>query len=104
MGSGCRPGQPRRPVTAKSTRSQTTSDCVVVTHPFHPLSGQRLEVTSRERRGGVACLRCLAGPMGSVVVPVAWTDRAEPPAVTRLTYEGLVDLARAVTALQRLAH
>ena len=49
-------------------------------------------------------MRCLAGPMGSVVVPVAWTDRAEPPAVTRLTYEGLVDLARAVTALQRLAH
>jgi hypothetical protein len=74
---------------------------VVVTHPFHPLDGQHLEVLSRERRGGVPYLHCLGGPMGNVMIPAAWTDQAQPPAATRLTYEMVVEVAQAVAALRR---
>ena len=33
------------------------SDSVLVTHPFHPLAGQRLEVLGRTRRGAVWFVR-----------------------------------------------
>jgi hypothetical protein len=75
------------------------SDFVVVTHVFHPLVGQRLEVLGRARRGGVPHLRCVGGH-GMVTLPVGWTDRSDPPVRTRLTYELLVELAGAVAAIR----
>jgi hypothetical protein len=72
----------------------------VITHPFHPLAGQPVEVVGRERRGGRACFRCLGGPLGTIVVPAEWTDRAEPVAGSRLTYEVLVELAAAAAAIR----
>jgi hypothetical protein len=72
---------------------------VVITHRFHPMFGDRLAVLGGERRGGRACLRCAGGPLGSMVVPVAWTDQAPPAASTPLTYEVLVGLAAAVRAM-----
>ncbi|MDQ6616427.1 MAG: Y4bD/Y4pK family protein [Actinomycetota bacterium] len=72
----------------------------MVTHPFHPLNGQRLEVLGRERRGGKPCLRCVGGPLGVVVVPAAWTDQCGGPAACRLTYEVLAELAAAVAAVR----
>ena len=73
---------------------------MLVTHPFHPLAGQRLEVLGGTRRGGVGFLRCAGGSLGAVTLPVAWTDRAERPARTRLTYEAMVELAVAVAAIR----
>ncbi len=35
-----------------------------------------------------------------VTLPVGWTDRSDPPARTRLTYELLVELAGAVAAIR----
>jgi hypothetical protein len=75
------------------------SDSVLVTHPFHPLTGQRLEVLGRTRRGGAEFFRCAGGALGAVTVPVWWTDRAERPAGPRLTYEVLVELAAVVGAM-----
>jgi hypothetical protein len=73
---------------------------VVITHPFHPLSGQRLEVEGEQRPNGVLQYRC-AGPCGTAVVPLEWTDRHVPEGDTRLSYERLADLARVVTAIGR---
>ena len=73
---------------------------MLVTHPFHPLTGQRLEVLGRTRRGGTGFLRCAGGPLGAVTIPAGWTDQAERPAGTRLTYEALAGLAAAVAAIR----
>jgi uncharacterized protein DUF5372 len=73
---------------------------VLVTHPFHPLAGQRVEVLARARRGGMAYLRCAGGPLGPVTIPAGWTDQAERSAGTRLTYEALAGLAAAIAAIR----
>ena len=54
-----------------------------------------------ERRlaGGVG-LSCEGGPLGTLMVPVGWTDRGAASAATPLTYEVLVELAEVVSALQ----
>ena len=73
---------------------------MLVTHPFHPLVSQRVEVLARTRRGGMAYLRCAGGPLGVVTIPAGWTDQAERPAGTRLTYEALAGLAAAAAAIR----
>ena len=65
---------------------------VVVTHPFHPLKGQRLEVLFAKRRNGRAVFVCAGGVYGSITLPEAWTDRGEPPLARRLSAEGLATL------------
>jgi hypothetical protein len=76
-------------------------DSLVVTHPFHPLSGQRLPIVF-ERRCPVhdRLFVCEAGPARRVTLPVRWTDRT-PDAVFahRLGPEGLAALAEVVSAL-----
>jgi hypothetical protein len=75
---------------------------VVVTHPFHPLSGQRL-VVAFERRCPVhdRLLVCEAGPARRVTLPIAWTDRALNDTLPhRLGMEGLAALAELVAAIQ----
>ena len=42
---------------------------------------------------------CQGGPAGSVMLPVAWTDRGKPAAEHALGYEELVELAALVRAL-----
>ncbi len=73
----------------------------MVIHPFHPLAGQRLQILGRERRGETLCFHCRGGPLGTVMVPLGWTDRADPPVATRLTYEVLAELAAAVAGIRR---
>jgi hypothetical protein len=68
------------------------SGFVVVTHPFHPLNGQRLEVLYVKRRGADTVFVCAGGISGQITVPQPWTDRGEPPLARRLSAEGLAGL------------
>jgi hypothetical protein len=45
-------------------------------------------------------LSCEGGPLGTLMVPVDWTDRGPAGAVTPLTYEAVMDLAEVVSAVQ----
>lgn len=72
----------------------------MITHPFHPLAGERLEVEGQQRPNGKLQYRC-TGPVGTVVVPAEWTDRSPVGGDTRLSYERLAELARLVTAIRR---
>jgi hypothetical protein len=68
------------------------SGSVVVTHPFHPLRGQRLEVLYAKRRGADTVFVCAGGVSGQVTLPQAWTDRGEPPLERRLSAGRLAEL------------
>lgn len=75
-------------------------DSVVITHPHHPLAGQRLQVILERRRPGAELvIVCEGGPAGRVTVPVRWTDRASESFDHRLAVDGLVELAQLVAAL-----
>jgi hypothetical protein len=54
-----------------------------------------------ERRlaGGLA-FSCEGGPLGSVMLPLVWTDRGPAAAMGPLSYEVLVDLAAVVAAVE----
>ncbi len=72
----------------------------MVTHPFHPLAGQRLRVLFERRYKATGLAFCCeGGPAGTVMMPVAWTDRGKPAAPRALGYEELVELAGLVHAL-----
>jgi uncharacterized protein DUF5372 len=70
-----------------------------VTHPFHPLAGQRLRVLFERRLPSGLALSCEGGPLGSVMLPLAWTDRGPAAAEAPLTYEALTELAAVVSAV-----
>jgi hypothetical protein len=72
--SGC----PRKRHSAGS--SSDLSAFVVITHPFHPLRGQRVEVLFSRRRGGQVVLACESAGLGRVTVLESWTDRVASPA------------------------
>ena len=65
---------------------------MIVTHPFHPLNGQRLEVLYVKRRGADTVFVCSGGVSGQVTLPQAWTDRGEPLLARRLSAERLAEL------------
>jgi hypothetical protein len=73
---------------------------VTVTHPFHPLAGQRLRVLFERRLAGGLAFSCEGGPLGSLMLPLAWTDRGPAAATTPLSYEVLVELAAEVAAIR----
>ena len=75
----------RRPLRSAGASSQD-SDCVVVTHPFHPLCGQSLPVLFSRRRGGDVVFVCTGGVLGRVTVPRSWTDRGDPRSTDRLEF------------------
>jgi hypothetical protein len=72
----------------------------VVTHPFHPLKGQRLEVLYAKRRGPDTVFVCSGGVSGQITLPRAWTDRCEPPVAFRLSVEGLAAAAAMTRAVR----
>ena len=97
----------RSPHKARPLRSSPTSESIVVTHPFHPLTGQRLVVILERRRPSTdLVLVCEGGPAGQVTLPAAWTDRAPAALSHRLGVEGLAALAELTAALHhpRVAH
>ena len=65
---------------------------VIVTHPFHPLNGQRLEILYAKRRGPDTVFVCAGGVSGQITLPQSWTDRGEPLLARRLSAEGLAEL------------
>jgi len=65
---------------------------VVVTHPFHPLNGRRLDVLYVKRRGADTVFVCSGGDCGQITLPRSWTDRADPPLPRRLSADGLAVL------------
>ena len=94
---GCR----RAPHTARSRSSCEVSESfVTVTHPFHPLTGQRLRVLFERRLAGGLAFSCEGGPLGSLMLPLSWTDRGPAAARVPLSYEVLVEVAEAVAAVK----
>ena len=90
----------RVPQTARSPKPyEVPESFVTVTHPFHPLSGQRLRVLFERKLAGGLAVSCEGGPLGSLMVPVTWTDRGPAAAGAPLTYEVLVDLAAVISAI-----
>jgi hypothetical protein len=71
----------------------------LVTHPFHPLAGQRVEILYAKRRGVTRVLVCDAGGGRTMTLPVAWTDRGPAAESSRLSVDGLVELRVLVDAL-----
>ena len=76
------------------------SGFVVVTHPFHPLSGQRLEVLYVKRRAGDTVFVCSGGVSGQITLPQAWTDRGDPSVAHRLSAGRLAELDTLARNLQ----
>jgi len=72
---------------------------IVVTHPFHPLSGQQLQVLFVKRRADTTVLVCSGGVSGQVTLPTSWTDRGEPRQQHRLSAEGLAELGAVAGAV-----
>ena len=72
---------------------------VVVTHPFHPLRGQRLEVLLERRRGPDRVFLCDAGGGVNVELAEDATDRGTPRGERALSFEVLVGLAAVVAAI-----
>jgi hypothetical protein len=88
------------PRSAHSARSSNTnSDSIVVTHPFHPLTKRRLRILFERRRGGGRVYICECAE-STVTLTEDWTDRGEPPAPRPLTYERLADLHKALRAIK----
>ena len=65
---------------------------LVVTHPFHPLRGERLVVLFVRRVGVGRVYVCEGGPLGSVALPEDATDRGAEPAERPLSIEVLAAL------------
>ena len=100
MGAVARSAFRRTPQTARSRRpGEVPESFVTVTHPFHPLSGQRLRVLFERKLAGGGAVSCEGGPLGSLMVPLAWTDRGVPAADAPLTYEVLIELAGVISAI-----
>ena len=80
-----------------------TLGSVVVTHPFHPLRGERLEVLLERRRGADRVFLCDVGGGVNVEVVEEATDRGPVPREQPLSVEVLVGLAAVVAAVGKEA-
>jgi Family of unknown function (DUF5372) len=74
-------------------------DSLVVTHPFHPLRGERLQVLFVRRVGASRVYVCAGGPLGSVGLPEDATDRGPEPAERPLSLGVLAALVALVAQL-----
>jgi hypothetical protein len=71
----------------------------VVTHPFHPLRGERLEVLYVRRCPTGRVYVCDGGRGRNVALDEEATDRGPEPAERPLSFDVLVELAAVVAAL-----
>jgi hypothetical protein len=79
-----------------------------ITHPFHPLSGQRFEVLKARRVGGIDTLLLRHAEQGSYAVARDWTDwsltapvLAPDGTARKLACETLLPLAELVGELAK---
>ncbi|HMC93931.1 MAG TPA: DUF5372 family protein [Polyangia bacterium] len=70
-----------------------------MTHPFHPLREQRLDILFERRYPDGRLYVCAGGPMGTIGIPEDATDRAPAPAPCPLTGEVLAGLVEVVAAI-----
>ena len=71
----------------------------MVTHPFHPLVGRRLEVLYVRREAAGRMYVCDGGGGRNVKLDEAATDRGPGSAGRPLSFEVLVEVATVVAAL-----
>jgi hypothetical protein len=71
----------------------------VVTHPFHPLFGERLDVLYLRRLATGRVYVCDGGRGRNVALAEEATDRGPAPAERPVTFEVLVQLAAIVASL-----
>jgi hypothetical protein len=79
---------------------------VEVTHPFHPLRGQKFAVLKLRTISGVATLSVRHPDLASFAIPAGWTDWSvsnTPPGSQSLIIDafGLAELAAIVESLTR---
>jgi hypothetical protein len=72
---------------------------LVITHPFHPLSGQRLVVLFSQRKRTGLFFVCEVEGRRRVTVAQEWTDRGVPASLDRLAVEGLTAARALVDAI-----
>ena len=90
-------------------KSNQHSGWATITHPFHPLRGQRFKILSNKtfNNRDILSLQALTQGTGTVAIPREWTDKADPTpyqdtinnAVPILSYLHLQQLADLVVAL-----
>ena len=97
-GNAARWGFQRRRHSAVPSRELSGSG--LITLPFHPLSGQRLEVLFAKRRAGAVVLVGESARLGRVTVQESWTERGPAPLGCRVSAEGLVTLDTLIRSLQ----
>ena len=73
---------------------------MVVTHPFHPLFGERLDVLFVRRWGGGSVYVCDGGAGRNVALPEGATDRGLEPAERPLSVEVLVAVVTLVAEIR----
>src|SRR5215472_6962400 len=78
VGQSCPPERPRSHRTA--LRSSRPLGSAEITHPFHPLRGQRFVVLKVRTVSGVETLSLRQAELGSFAVAREWTDWAPPGA------------------------
>ncbi|MEV5085869.1 DUF5372 family protein, partial [Streptomyces sp. NPDC056159] len=83
----------------RAVSSRQSLGSLVVTHPFHPLSGCELEILYVKRRSGALVFVCASGAGRSVTLPQAWTDRGVAAEEYPLAVEGLCAARALVNAL-----
>jgi len=76
---------------------------VEVTHPFHPLRGQKFAVLKLKTISGVATLSVRHEDLGSFAIPADWTDwsvsNTPPSQSLMIDAFGLAELAAIVESL-----
>jgi hypothetical protein len=79
----------------------SSSDSLLVTHPFHPLAGKRVPVLFERRYRSLGHVYiCDGGALGTFTLPADFTDRGRAPGAAPFDAESLADLAAVVAALR----
>src|SRR5215469_13350738 len=103
MGNSAHWRSPRSHRTALRSRQRLGS--AEVTHPFHPLRGQKFVVLKLRTVSGVPTLSVRHPDLGSFAIPEDWTDwsASAPPSSQSLVLDafGLAELAAIVESISR---
>lgn len=72
-----------------------------MTHPFHPLTGHRVDVLYSMKRGSSRMFVVETGWGSRMTVPIEWTDRGPAAETARVSQESLVELRALLDALAK---